>query len=221
MEFDFSPILESWAFLASGLTTTLSLSVLCSVASLLLGLVCGIGRIYGGSITRLIIGFYVDTMRAIPVLVVIVWIYFALPLVSGLNLPPFWSACLAITIHVAAYVTEIVRAGIVSIRQGQARAALALGMSHYQVLKVVVLPQALIRMLPTIGSVLSVTIKDTAIASVIAVPEYMKQSETVAAQSFHPIEVFSLAMLVYFIILFPTTRFVDAVYRRYAYLGQS
>lgn len=221
MEFDFSPIVESWRFLAGGFATTLALALLCCAASLALGLAGGIARVHGGRLTRGAITFYVDTMRAIPVLVVIVWIYFALPLVTGLTLPPFWSAFVAITVHVAAYVVEIVRAGIESIRPGQTRAALALGMSRAQILRQVVLPQALVRMLPAIGSILSVTIKDTAIASVIAVPEYMKQSETLAAQSFRPIEVFTVAMGVYFLVLFPTTRLVDRLYRRFAHLGQS
>ncbi|HKH28000.1 MAG TPA: hypothetical protein VKA61_06640 [Sphingomicrobium sp.] len=85
----------------------------------------------------------------------------------------------------------------------------------------VVLPQALVRMLPAFGSVLSLTIKDTAIAAVIAVPEYMKRSETLAGQTFRPIEIFTFAMLVYFVILFPVTRFVDLAYRRLAHLGRS
>jgi polar amino acid transport system permease protein len=76
-------------------------------------------------------------------------------------------------------------------------------------------------MLPAFGSILSITIKDTAIAAVIAVPEYMKQSETVAGQSFHPIEVFSVAAIVYFLILFPVTRLVDMLYARVAHLGRS
>ena len=123
--------------------------------------------------------------------------------------------------HLAAYAAEIVRAGIESVRPGQTRAALALGMSQAQVLRRIVLPQALVRMLPAFGSLLSVTIKDTAIASVIAVPELMRQSETVAGQSFQPIEVYSFAMLVYFVLLFPVTRGVDRLYRRVAHLGQS
>lgn len=221
VELDFSPIFESWRFLANGLLVTVQLAILCCIASLAFGIFGGIGRVYGGWVLKGIITFYVDTMRSIPVLVVIVWIYFALPLVSGYNLPPFWSAFLAITIHVAAYVIEITRAGIESIRPGQVRAAQALGMSHRQILREVVLPQALIRVLPSIGSIISVTIKDTAIASVIAVPEYMKQSETLAAQSFHPIEVFTFAMFVYFCISFPSTRLVDRLYRRLAHLGQS
>jgi polar amino acid transport system permease protein len=85
----------------------------------------------------------------------------------------------------------------------------------------VVLPQALVRMLPAFGSLLSVTIKDTAIATVIAVPEFMKRSETIAGQSYHPIEVFTFAMLVYFVILFPGTRLIDSFYKRVAHLGRS
>ena len=85
----------------------------------------------------------------------------------------------------------------------------------------IVLPQVVVRMLPAFGSILSITIKDTAIAAVIAVPEYMNRSQTVAGQSFHPIEVFTVAMAVYFLILFPVTRVVDMVYVRLAHLGRS
>ena len=95
------------------------------------------------------------------------------------------------------------RAGVNSVRPGQTRAALALGMSQAQAIREVVLPQAIVRMLPAFGSLISITIKDTAIAAVIAVPEYMRPSQTLAGQSFRPIEVFLVAMAVYFVILFP------------------
>ena len=94
-------------------------------------------------------------------------------------------------------------------------------MSQLQIIRSVILPQAIVRMLPALGSILSITIKDTAIATVIAVPELMRQSETIAAQSFRPIEVFTTTMILYFLILFPATRGVDAVYRRFAHLGRS
>src|SRR5437773_23205 len=100
-------------------------------------------------------------------------------------------------------------------------AARAIGLSPAQIVRRIVLPQALVRMLPAFGSLLSITIKDTAIASVIAVSELMRQSETVAGQSFQPIEVYSFAMLLYFLMLFPVTRGIDRVYRRVAHLGRS
>ncbi len=160
-------------------------------------------------------------MRAIPVLVVLVWTFFALPIATGLTLPPFWAALVGLTLHLAPYAAEIVRAGIESVRPGQTRAALALGLSRAQTVRRILLPQAIVRTLPAFGSLLSVTIKDTAIASVIAVPELMRQSETVAGQSFQPIEVYTFAMLVYFLLLFPVTRGVDRCYRRVAHLGRS
>ena len=221
MSLDFEPVIESWQFLAGGLLQTLALSGLTIVLSVILGSAIGLARCYGPKWLSLPLVFYIDSMRSIPVLVVLVWTYFALPVVLGITLPPFWAATLALTVHISAYVAEIIRAGIMSVRPGQTRAAYALGMSRTQAIRDIVLPQALVRMLPAFGSVFSITIKDTAIAAVIAVPEYMNRSQTVAGQSFHPVEVFIVAMIVYFLILFPVTRFVDAIYSRYAYLGRS
>jgi len=221
MELDLSPIWDNWRYLLGGLGLTLLLSALTVACSTVLGAAIGLARCYGPRWLKLPLVFYIDSMRAIPVLVVLVWTYFAVPIVTGVSFPPFWAALIALTAHIAAYVAEIVRAGIESIRPGQVRAGLALGMSGAQIVRRIVLPQAIVRMLPAFGSILSITIKDTAIAAVIAVPELMKRSETIAGQTYHPIEVFTFAMLVYFVILFPSTRLVDIFYRRVAHLGRS
>jgi polar amino acid transport system permease protein len=221
MEIDLSPLVDSWQYLARGLGVTLLLSLATVVASLALGGAIGLARVYGPAWSRRILVFYIDSMRAVPVLVVLVWTYFAFPIATGITLPPFWAALVALTLHIAAYVAEIVRAGIASVRPGQTRAGLALGMSRVQIVAEIILPQSIVRMLPAFGSILSITIKDTAIAAVIAVPEYMKSSETVAGQSFHPVEVFTVAAIVYFLVLFPVTRLVDIVYGRLAHLGRS
>ncbi len=221
MDFDFSVITDHWRFLASGVGITLLLSVVSGLTSLAVGLVVALLRLYGPRRLRPLLVLYIDSMRAIPVLVVLVWAFFALPMVTGLTMPPFVTALVGLTAHLAAYAAEIVRAGVESVRPGQTRAALALGMSQAQIVRRIVLPQAIVRMLPAFGSLLSITIKDTAIASVIAVPELMRQSETLAGQSFQPIEVFTFAMLVYFLLLFPVTRGVDMFYRRVAHLGRS
>ena len=205
MDFDFSPIVDNWRFFAGGLGTTVALS--------------GGGRVqhpagpgdraaalYGPRWLRPLLVFYIDSMRAIPVLVVLVWIYFALPLLAGVNFAPFWAALVALTLHIAAYAAEVVRAGIESVRPGQMRAGLALGMSRAQALRKIILPQAIVRMLPAFGSVLTVAIKDTAIATVIAVPELMHKAETIAGQSYRPIEVYTAVLVAYFVILFPVTR---------------
>jgi polar amino acid transport system permease protein len=221
MEFDFAVIADHWRFLASGVGITLALAALSGVTSIAAGLIVALARLYGPRWVRPVVVLYIDSMRAIPVLVVLVWTFFALPIVAGITMAPFFAALLGLTVHLAAYAAEIFRAGIESVRAGQTRAALALGMSRGEIVRRIVLPQAVVRMLPAFGSLLSITIKDTAIASVIAVPEFMRQSETVQGQSFQPIEVYTFAMLVYFLMLFPVTRGVELVYRRVAHLGRS
>ncbi|WP_038937262.1 amino acid ABC transporter permease [Bradyrhizobium japonicum] len=221
MDFDFSPILISWRFLAGGLVVTILLSISTIVCATILGSGIGLGRAYGKRWLCVPLAFYVDSMRALPILVILVWIFFAFPIAFGETLPPFLAAILALTLHISAYVSEIVRAGVVSVRFGQTRAGLALGMSSAQIICKIILPQAIVRILPPYGSILSITIKETAVATVIAVPEYMHQSEVIASQSLRPIEVFATAMVVYFILLFPVTRGVDFVYRRIAHLGRS
>ena len=221
MDFDFSVITDHLRFLGSGVAVTLLLSALSGATSLVAGLFVALLRLYGPRWLRPLVVLYIDSMRAIPVLVVLVWTFFALPIVAGVTMSPFVAALIGLTVHLAAYAAEIVRAGIESVRPGQSRAALALGMSRAQIVRRIVMPQAIVRMLPAFGSLLSITIKDTAIASVIAVLELMRQSETLAGQSFQPIEVFSFAMLVYLLNLFPVTRGVDMFYRRVAHLGRS
>jgi polar amino acid transport system permease protein len=169
----------------------------------------------------MIVTFYIDTMRSIPELVVLVWIFFSIPILTGLSMPPFWAALVALTVQVAAYVAEVVRAGLTSIRNGQTMAGLALGMSHAQILRKILLPQAIVRMLPSYGSLLTMIIKDTAIASMVAVPELMRASETLQQRTYRGIEIYTIAMILFFLVLFPTTRIVEAIYRRVAHLGRS
>jgi polar amino acid transport system permease protein len=221
MEFDFSPVIDSWQYLLKGLGLTIALSVWCVIASLVLGTILGLARSYGPTWLRVPLVFYIDSMRAIPALVLLVWTYFAAPLVIGVTLPAFWAALIAITAQCAAFVAEIVRAGIMSVRPGQSRAALALGMSEAQVVRHIVLPQALVRMLPAFGSIVAITIKDTALAGVIAVPEFLFRSQTLASQSFRPIEVFLVAITVYFVLIWPVTRAMNSAYTRLAHLGRS
>jgi polar amino acid transport system permease protein len=219
--FDLSPIADNWRYLAYGLWITVALSGLTMVAATLAGTAIGLARIYGPRWLATVLAFYVDSARSIPALVVLVWMYFAFPLVAGVTLPPFWVAFVALSIYIAAYISEIVRGGMLSIRPGQTRAAMALGMSRTQTIFRILLPQAAVRMLPPYGNMLSITIKNSAIASVIAVPDYLRASAVVADQTYRPLEVYTVAIVVFFLIIFPVTRIVDFIYSRLAHLGRS
>ncbi len=216
-----APILANWRFLTTALGVTLALTATSMIIGIIVGLIAGLLRTYGGRVADVCIGFYVDTMRAVPVLAILIWIFFAFPIAFGTSIKPFTAAATGLGLHIAAYFAEAVRAGLLSVRPGQTRAAFALGMTRLQAIRVVVLPQALIRMLPALGSLTTITIKDTAIAAAIAVPELMRQSQIIAGQTYRPFEVYTFAMLVYFLLCFPIARFVDSRFVRLAHRGAS
>jgi polar amino acid transport system permease protein len=217
----FHVLAANWPFLMKALAMTLSVSFASMAVGVVVGIIVAIGRTYGGRAADLILGFYVDTMRSVPVLVILVWSYFALPLISGRSLSPFVAAVGALGLHLAAYVAETVRAGLTSVRTGQMRAALALGMSRAQAIRQIILPQAMVRMLPPLGSLLVIAIKDSAISSVIAVPELIRQTQVLVSNTYLSFQLYSFTMIVFFLICYPVARGVDRIYRRLAYLGSS
>ncbi|MDF2971779.1 MAG: Fis family transcriptional regulator [Microvirga sp.] len=221
MDVNLQPIIDSWPFLAKALGTTLYVSVASMVLGFMIGVAVGVLRTYGGRVVYVLLGFYVDTMRAIPLLVVLVWTFFAFPLLIGRSIDAVTAGIAGLGIHLGAYVAETIRAGLTSVRRNQMQAALALGMSRFQAIRTIILPQALVRMLPALGSLLVIAIKDSAIASVIAVPELLRQTQIVAGKTFRPFELYTAAMLVYFLLCYPVARAVDRLYRRVAHLGSS
>jgi polar amino acid transport system permease protein len=221
MTITLTPFIANWPFLLKAVWVTLLVSVLSMALGFAIGIVAGGLRTYGGRALDIIIGFYVDTMRAVPLLVVLVWIYFAFPLLIGRSVDVTTAAIAGLGIHLGAYMAETIRAGLTSVRPGQMSAALALGMSRFQAVRTIILPQALVRMLPALGSLFIFAIKDSAIASVIAVPEILRQTQVVAGNTYRPFELYTAAMLVYFLICFPVARGVDRIYRRIAHLGSS
>lgn len=221
MTIDLAPLLLRWQFLSSAILVTIELSALSMVVGLAIGTIVGTLRTYGGRLADATLGFYVDSMRSIPLLVVLVWTVFAFPLLVGHAIGTMTAGVIGLGIHLGAYVAETIRAGLTSVRKGQMQAALALGMSRFEAIGKIILPQAVVRMLPSLGSLLTFAIKDSAVASVIAVPELMRQSQIVAGQTYHFKEVYTAAMIVYFLLCYPVARGVDRVYRRVAHLGSS
>jgi polar amino acid transport system permease protein len=218
---DLTPVLANWRFLARALGTTLLLSGLAMLVGLVTGTLVGVLRTYGPRSLDRVLALYVDTFRAVPLLVILVWTFFAFPLVIGYALDPLQAGVVGLGLHSGAYIAEVIRSGLTSVRRGQMRAALALGMTRGQAIRTIILPQAAIRMLPPLGSQLVLVIKDSALAAVIAVPELMRQSQIVAGQTFRPFEIYTTAMIVYFLILYPIARGIDRIYQRLAPLGAS
>jgi ABC-type amino acid transport system permease subunit len=159
---------------------------------------------------------YVELFRNLPLILVVYWAFYVLPILTGLGLSALATGLAALSLNVTAYNAETFRAGINSIRRGQVEAALALGMSRTQALRRIVVPQAMRRVLPVLASTWVSLFKDTSLVSVIAVSELAYISMQVRAQTFRVLEMLTAMAVIYWLLGYPQAKLVDWIQRRYA-----
>ena len=216
MTLDWSVVWQHRDALAAGTATTFLLTVATMAIAVPCGIVVAILRLYGWAPVRTAATAYVELFRNLPLILVVYWAFYVLPILTGLGLSPLATGLAALSLNVTAYNAETFRAGINSIRRGQSEAALALGMSRSQVLRRVVLPQALRRILPVFASTWVSLFKDTSLVSVIAVTELAYVSMQVRAQTFRVLEMLTAMAVLYWLLGYPQAKLVDWIQRRYA-----
>ena len=193
--------------LLRGLWNTLLLGVSTIVLGTALGLLVCLLRLYGPKPLRVLSVVYIDVVRAMPALVLLILIYFALPFAGrAFALDPFPAALLALTLAMGAYTAEVMRAGIQAVPRGQFEASAALGLGFWTTLRKVVLPQALRLVIPPHVSNCVSVFKDTALATVVTMPELMRQAQDAQALFANPTPLVGAA-IIYVIILWPLVRF--------------
>lgn len=205
---------ETLPLVLSGLATTLELGAASIVLGSVFGLALALVRLYAGRPWNWLAIIYIDLFRAIPVLVLLIVIYNALPFV-GLRLTAFTSALSAISMVAAAYGAEIFRSGIEAVPRGQFEGALALGLHPAFVFYKVVLPQALVIVIPPMTSNAINVLKDTALASVVAMPDLLKQANQAQALAANPTPLITAAAI-YIILLWPMVRLVGHLEKTWA-----
>jgi polar amino acid transport system permease protein len=205
---------RSLPMLMQGLWITLQLGAASIVAGLALGLALAMTRLYAAAPLRLLTRVYIDVFRSIPLLVLLIIVYYALPFV-GLRLSPFVSAMTALTLVSGAYTAEIFRAGIEAIPKGQFEASAALGLSGPQTMKEVILPQAVKIVIPPLTNNSINVVKDTALASVVAMPDLLKQATQAQALAANPTPLI-VAAVIYVAFLWPLVAAVSRMERRFA-----
>lgn len=215
---NFGPLCDNADVLLRGAFGTLRLFAICAVAGLLLGLLLGLARSSRHGWLRLPALAFVEFFRNTPVLVQILWFYFALPILVPFEVSPLAAAALGISLNSAAFTAEIVRGGIASIERGQWEAARALGMSAAQGMRRVVLPQALRRMLPALTNRGIEIFKMSTLASAVAYVELLQQGKLLSSLHFNPIETYTVIAVVFFLCLLPLVQATYALERR---LGRS
>jgi polar amino acid transport system permease protein len=200
---DFSSVYTNWYLLLIGLKNTIVLAVVCLVLGLFFGLFVGAARYSGKRVFNWPATAFVEVFRNTPVLVQIMWFFFAFPIISPFNINAFTAAALGLTLNTIAFSSEIYRAGIQSIHKGQWEAAKALGMSYVQQMKRIILPQAIKRMIPAFMNRAVELVKMTSLASVIAYGELMHQAKTISTIAFNPIEMYTSVALIFFALIYP------------------
>jgi len=215
MTFDWTVVWQHREALAWGTATTLLLTVATMAIAVPCGIVVAALRLYAIAPVRAIATAYVELFRNLPLILVVFWAFYVVPILIGVGLSPLATGLAALALNVTAYNAETFRAGINSIRRGQVEAAVALGMSRMQALRRVVLPQAGRRILPVLASTWVSLFKDTSLVSVIAVSELAYTSMQILAQTFRVLEMLTAMAVIYWLLGYPQAKLVDWIQRRY------
>lgn len=207
-DFDFDVIVNALPFLWQGLQLSLWLTFLAIVGGIIIGTGLALMRLSGILPLSLLAAGYVNLIRSVPLILVIFWFYFLVPLVIGRPIGGFYSALIAFVMFEAAYYSEIIRAGIQSVRQGQVHAGQATGLSYWQIQRYIVLPQAFRNMIPILVTQGIILFQDTSLVFVVSLRDFMTVSSIVARTEGRLAEMYVFAALVYFVICFAGSLFV-------------
>ncbi len=221
--FDFDVIQRALPYMGQGMVFSLGLTVLSMLGGIVLGTLLALMRLSSFSVLNLPAGGYVNLLRSTPLILVIFWFYFLLPIaikkISGdayaEGLGPFYSALIAFTMFEAAYYCEIIRAGIQSVPRGQAYAGYALGLTYGQAMRLVILPQAFRNMIPILLTQGIILFQDTSLVYVVGLTDFMGAASKVAQRDGRLVEMYLFAALVYFILCFTASYVVKRLQARY------
>ncbi len=189
----------------TGVEVTLAYTFGTIFLGLIIGLAIGLARLSKSKLVNAPLVALIEIFRCTPLLVQIVWFYYALPVILGIQIPAVVAAVAVLSLYTGAFYAEIFRGGIVSIEHGQWDAARAIGLSPWQMMRLVVLPQAVRRMIPPFMNQSIIQLKNTSLVSTIAVPDLLYQGQLITSDTYKPLEVYTVVALIYFAMLFPTT----------------
>jgi polar amino acid transport system permease protein len=199
-----------------GAVVTAQLTIVSFSIGIVLGFVLALGRLATTPLLRIPATVYVEAFRATPALVQLVWIYYALPIITGIRLSGFSAISLGLGLHTAAYFGEIFRGGIQSIERGQVDAAKSVGMIYRQAMLRIILPQAVRRMIPPFMNETANLIKLTTLGSVLAVYELLHASNVLITETYRPLEIYTATAVIFGVIIYPLIFVSRVIERRWA-----
>lgn len=223
-DFDFAVIFDSWPLLLLGLKYTLQLTVIATIGGVVLGTLLALARLSKYKTLSMLAAAYVNVMRSVPLLLVIFWFYFLMPIALQSLMGSEWpiaigadrSAYITFILFEAAYFCEIMRAGIQSIPRGQVNAGYALGLDYGQSMRMIVLPQAVRNMLPLLLTQTIILFQDVSLVSLLNVTDLVGASVKIAQRDSRVVEMYIFVAVVYFVLSFALSMAVRQVQKRYA-----
>jgi len=218
---DFTPVFANWTLLAEGLLNTLKVTGTALSCGLVLGLVLALMRLSRHRLASWPAGFVIELFRTTPPLVQLFWCFFALPLLVGIEMTPFMAAAVTFSIQSAAFFAEVFRAGIQSVERGQWDGARAIGMTHAQAMRRIVLPQAVKRMIPAFMERAIELMKTTTLVATISYADLLFAANEVSQKTFRPLETYTVVALVYFAVIFLASLLARRLELRLARSGES
>ena len=205
-EWDFGFLLQYTSLLWTGALYTIGFTIMTAVSGLAVGCVIALANLAKARVLNFFLTGFIEIFRCTPVLVQLVWCYYALPMLTGIEMSPALAAFITLTLYGASFYAEIIRGGIISVDAGQWDAGRALGMRSHQLMLRTVMPQAFKRMMPPLVNQTVLQLKNTSLLSVLAVPDLLYQGQLITSASYRPLETYTIIAVIYFIILFPLTR---------------
>ena len=215
-DFDFQVIFGNLDILWDGMLITLLLTAVAIVGGILFGTVLALMRLSKYMVLSLVAGRYVDAFRSTPLILVIFWFYFAVPIVIGRPIGGLYSVLIAFTLFEAAYYCEIIRAGIQSITRAQINAGLAVGLTQWQTMRSIVLPQAFRNMVPVLLTQAIVLFQDTSLVYVVGLKDFLTAADLIAVRDNRVVELYLTAAVVYFVLCIIASLWVRKLQRQYA-----
>jgi len=215
MKFDWSVIADNWPLLLQGAWVTVMLTFATMALALPGGMLLTLMRMSHLAPVRAFATGFVEFFRTTPIILQVYWVFYVLPVLIDFRASAFATGLIALTLNVSAFNSETFRSGINSIRAAQRNAALALGMSEWQALRIVIIPQAIHRVLPALASTWVSLFKDTSLVSVIAVAELSYVGLQLRSQTYRVLEVLTAMAALYWLMGYPQAKLADWVHRKF------
>ena len=200
--------LTNLKFLLSGIGVTIYISIISIITSMIIGFIIAIPSLAKNKFLTYINIGYVEIVRAIPLLVLILWVYYGLPIMTGFSFSPFVSGIIALSISESAFQAEIFRAGINSIKKAQWEAGSSLGLTFYKRLRLVILPQAIKNILPALGNQFVYVLKMSSLVSIIGIADLTRKANELVVSTYRPLEIYTFLILEYLILILIVSYFV-------------